>query len=121
VNSGLWTRAFAERRCTAYEAFIKKLSRAGAMFHGLNVNIDTVQTAALIVLTVVVTFAAWRSDQRFAQQHYDIQDAIRGQYAIIKQFKEQHADLQAQIDRMGLEMDEKCRKISQRLSQLEGA
>jgi peptidoglycan hydrolase CwlO-like protein len=91
------------------------------MLHGLDTSIDAVQTAAIVVLVVVVTCAAWRSDHRFSQQHNDIQDAIRSQYAIIKRFKEQDEDLQAQIDMLTRDTNEKQRKTDERLHRLEGA
>jgi protoheme ferro-lyase len=83
--------------------------------HGLDLSLDAVQTAAIILLTGFIVFGVLRSDKRLAQQHRDIQDVILGQYSFIKQLHEQ----QTQIDMLAHSVEEKCGQLDQRIIVLE--
>jgi hypothetical protein len=70
----------------------------------LGVIIDIWQTVMIIALTVVIALSFRDLDRRLRKHHLDVQDTIVSQYAILKRLDDQ----QAQIDKLALDVDEKC-------------
>lgn len=88
----------------------------------LDANIDAVQTAAIVILTLAVVLSLWRSDVRFGRLHRDIQDAILGQYAMIKDFHAQQRQVdqhERRIDALRADLEERCAKMDKRVVVLE--
>jgi hypothetical protein len=89
---------------------------------GFDALTDIVQTAAIVVLTIVIAVAVWRGYKRFSLQNGVIQDAILSQYEILRQLGDSKAelrDIRAQIDELAHEMRERWAKIETRVHRLE--
>ena len=83
----------------------------------LGVLIDILQSAVIIALTIVVALSMRGVDRQFKTLHTDVQDTIVSQYEILQRID----DLEARVDKVALETNEKCTRLAKRVDRLESA
>lgn len=92
------------------------------MMSPLDITVDAVQTAAIIVLVGVAVIGGLRADHRFEQQHVDLQGVIVSQFDILKQLNAQGVQIQGNRDRLeALELRFADSTTKKRLRRLEGS
>jgi hypothetical protein len=83
---------------------------------------DAIIAFGLLLIVVTKLLILWRSEVRFGRLDRDIQDAIKVQYAILRETSDQQARLDAhetRIDALRADLEERCAKMDKRVVTLE--